>query len=687
MSASPTITNIFSHWKLVISNCILAVAMVGSMYGILQHYDGRRLPDWDVPISLNTLIALITMIFRTSLVCVLAEIIGQAKWQYFVGNGREDPPMRRLIEASRFNDASQGLFGAMKLIPKIIGYPDVLLAVTVMVVSLGTGSFVQQAIQTQPCQYSTDSVNASLPISRNITFDAASGGKSHSVTMAAAISSALAPDNDEIGSPISVGCSTGNCTFQNSIGGLYNTLGVCSSCTDTSSLITSTKWTETDFDLNATNFLGNYTLPIGLSIRARSQNVSSGVFSQDAGLSVSSVRPLNTGNPDWTGLSNLTASSNWTDLWNWTGDLDWAGDLVSPEMRALSQWAFANVTVFTSNWIPTSYGYSDYLAVTCTLYPCLRTYSNASVIMGRLDESLVNTVPLAPNVNVNVGDGDVNYTTEDILTAPSWFNWNEMILLDLSTPLQAVQSPCLVDNTVWTEDNTSSTIEKQRLLLLRADPGPDRTRHIKIENITAPTQCIYSMDLDLWRALIMDSMIRNMFNGSCSVSSFPLVSSGDINCNKSYWLSRFYDDNGITTSDIINRFETFADRLSNKLRMGLLGNPEHIFGQTLQTTICVDIDYRWLTFPTALVLITSGLLMWTIFRSWRRQRCEYVWKTSILPFLFYSERFVVQNGEDVSAESTTSNSKRRDAAKEALMDLDQMEIEAKQQLVRFDVFN
>lgn len=55
--------------------------------------------------------------------------------------------------------------------------------------------------------------------------------------------------------------------------------------------------------------------------------------------------------------------------------------------------------------------------------------------------------------------------------------------------------------------------------------------------------------------------------------------------------------------------------------------------------------------------------------------------------MFYSERFVVQNGEDMSAESTASNSSRRDAAKEALMDQDQMETEAKQQVVRFDLFN
>lgn len=660
MLTPPTIIRIFSLWKLETFNCILAIVMLGLTYGILQHYNGQRVPDWDIPINLSTLIAFITIIFRTLLVFVLAEIMGQAKWRYFIGKRREDPPVRRLVEASRLHDASQGLFGALRLLPTIIKYPDILMTVMIMIISLGTGSFVQQAIQTRSCQFSTDSIDASLPISRNIT-SKAGGGKRSKSNLAAAVTSALAPENDEIGSPVSAGCSTGNCTFQNSIGGLYNTFGVCSLCTDTSSLIASTKWTEIDFDLNYTHFMANYTLPNGLSIRAMFENDTSGGW-QSASLSVSSsIRPPNTGNPDWAGFAN------------WTDDLDWAGDLVSPEMRALSQWAFANVTVFTSNWLPTSFGYTDYLAVTCTLYPCLRTF-NASVKMGKLDEVLLSTDPVAPNVNVAAS----NYTTEAILQAPYWFGWEPM--LDWDIGFQAVQSPCLVNGTVWTEDNTSSTIDRRHLLLLQADPGPSRTRHVKFENITAPTECIYSIDLSIYDMLSM-SMIT--FNGTCSVWSYPNIAiDGEIDCGNSYWLSMFYKDNGITTSDIVERFESFANRFSNKIRMGLLGDPEYVFGQTLQTTICVDIDYRWLAFPTVLAILTSGLFIWTVLRNGRRH--DIVWKTSILPFLFYSERFVVQNGEDMSADSDRSS---RDAAKEALMDLDQMQTEAKQQLVRFNVFN
>lgn len=153
---TPTITHIYRLWELEIFNGILAIATLGAIYGIVQHYGGQRIPDWDIPMNLNSLIAFLTFIFRVSLVFVLSEIIGQAKWNYFIGNTQEDPPMRRLIETSSFSDASQGLWGALKLIPTIIRFPDVLLAVLVLITSLGTGSFVQQAIQTQSCQFSTN---------------------------------------------------------------------------------------------------------------------------------------------------------------------------------------------------------------------------------------------------------------------------------------------------------------------------------------------------------------------------------------------------------------------------------------------------------------------------------------------------------------------------------------------------
>lgn len=653
--ARSTSASMFKLWKWEILSCVLAIGMLGSMLGILRRYDGQRIPDWGTVINLSTLIALMATILRAMLAFVVAEIIGQAKWKYFAGGGRfeEDAPMRRLIETTRFNDASQGPLGAVQLIPTITRDPATLLAVMVMVISLGTGSFVQQAIQTQSCQFTVHGAHASLPISRAIS---TMEGKVHNIdNPQAALSSALYPDNEEIGSPISVGCPTGNCTFQNSIGGLYSTLGVCSLCDDTSSLITSTEWTLTG-GLDE-EFTANYSLPNGMS----SQAILT-VFGNDTNI------------PERFQTGDLLMTPQL--------GLDWAGDLVSSDLKALNQWAFANFTVLTPNWLPTSSGYPEYAAVTCTVYPCLRSY-NATVISGKLDEVLVSTVPTAPNM---VDMFTPNTTTEAVQEALSGYDM-EVYLRSGSSFFQAVQSPCLVNNTIWTKENISSTLDLQPLLLVHADSEPGGAHRFRIENTTAPAECLYS----LWPTAVyeLSTIAGSSFNGTCgtlwsgveNTEKFPFV----IDCDKTYWLGSFLTENGTTAASITKRVEDFTDRFSNKLRMGLLGEPEAVSGQVQQTTVCSRIDYSWLTFPAVLVTVTSGLLAWTMFQSSRRRGREMVWKTSILPFLFYGERFVVQNGEDMSGQSTESS--RRDGPKEPLLDLDRMEAEAKQQIVRFDVLN
>lgn len=674
----PKGANIFKLWKWEIFNCVLAIGMLASIFGVLKRYNGQRIPDWGATINLSTLVALLATLLRVFLVYVVAEIIGQAKWEYFAGDGRptERPPMRRLVETSRFQDASQGSIGAMKLLPTILRDPATLLAVVVMVFSLGTGSFVQQAIQTQHCQFPVDNANASLPISQNLTAGQGGGsslfGPLDIPNVLAALSSALAPDSEEIGSPISVQCPTGNCTFQNSVSGMYSTLGVCSRCADTSSLITSTGWasiTEESTDVydpeigfftatpGRTYFTANYTLPNGMSIQASLDNNTS-PQTQSTEFLVSASLGLERG-------------------------LDWAGDLVGLEMKALAQWAFANVTVLTSNWVPTSSGYTDYIAATCTLYPCLRSYSS-SVTLGQLNEVLVNTAPAVPNVAAMFPS---NITTEAMQEAMSGLNWDANIYgTDPGARFQAVESPCLVNDTLWTKGNQSLTADMQRLLLLHAEPDANGARNFEVENITVPAECIYGMDIVAWSDF-WSFMIDTSFNGSCSAWSSldGLQKNMQMNCGKAYWLARFYRDDGTTAGSLIKRIEAFTDRLSNKMRMDLLNTPKAVSGQVLQATVCSRVQYSWLTFPAVLVTVTSGLLVWTIFQSSRRRGREMIWKTSILPFLFYGDRFIVQNGEDVSAYSTESP--RRNGADEPLLDLKRMETDARQQKVRFHVFD
>jgi hypothetical protein len=365
--------------------------------------------------------------------------------------------------------------------------------------------------------------------------------------------------------------------------------------------------------------------------------------------------------------------------------LDWAGDLASQDMKALSQWAVTNVTILSPKLLSINPVSQDFVAASCTLYPCLRSYTG-EVKSGKLEEVLVGTVPAVPDVANMIGPDVTTDAFQEGLNEPVL---KEDIYMDETTAFKAVQSPCLVNGTVWTKEENSSTLNLSRLVLVHADPDPRGAHRFTFEDIAAPAECIYSLgavkELLFW-------MEGYSFNGSCTIT---IINTGDISAGfdrvvecdyQKFWLASFFDYNGTTAAGIIKRIEAFTDRLSNKMRMGFLNDPETVSGQVLQITVCSKVQYSWLAFPAALVAVMSGLLAWTMFQSSRRRGRVMVWKTSILPFLFYGEQFVVQNGEDVSADSTES-SRRDEGAREPLLDLNQMEAEARQRRVRFDMFD
>ncbi|KAJ2988808.1 hypothetical protein NUW58_g3785 [Xylaria curta] len=636
---------VFWAWKWEIVSIFCAIGLLAAIYVISQHYENQRIPDWGPAINLNTLIAALATVLRILLLYVIAEIIGQANWSHFTDKGRRtrSGPARRLSQINRFDQASRGLVGAVRLIPSIIKNVDTLLAVLVMIFASGIGAFVQQAIQTRPCQFPLEGVSSTLPVSRNVT-SSATARTPDFAKFQSALLSALAPDNERIGSPISVDCLTGNCTFLNSLDGIYSTLGICSSCADISTLVSSTSWTQEYQNpiLNTTYSVPamNYSLPNGMRIEA----------------------------------SNESLKSAWL-LVNDQGDLDWAGSLIGPEMRALSQWSFGNITIFTSDWRRRTYMSPKHAAVSCTLYLCLRSYK-ASVNGGKLNESLVSAIPVTPNV---IGVFPQNYTIKDIENTDFEKLADSVFSGHPGAPFQSVQSPCLVNGKTW--DTTNMAYSKtggKTLLLLHANPNGNRG--VVIEKIAAPPKCIYNMDGLWWHSLQVILTTGRFFNGTCLVAAAGDPSITSINCEDQFWLAKFTSDAGATAASIMNRVEAFGNRLSNKIRMGLLDdNPGSVLGQVLETTVCTTIYYKWLLFPTILVAVTSGLLLWSLVQSWKNQDHELLWKSSILPLLFYGDRFITKNYGDVE----TNGESRLGAEDKMLLGLKEMEIEAKRRMVRF----
>lgn len=97
-------------WLLEIISLIASVLSIATIIGVLFHFNGRALPDWPDGISLNTLIALLAAIANASLAAPLSSGLSQMKWIHF------KQERRPLTDMELFDDASRGVYGAMKLL-------------------------------------------------------------------------------------------------------------------------------------------------------------------------------------------------------------------------------------------------------------------------------------------------------------------------------------------------------------------------------------------------------------------------------------------------------------------------------------------------------------------------------------------------------------------------------------------
>lgn len=324
-------------------------------------YNGKPSPNWGPQINLNALLALLSTLLRAALVFLVSQVISQRKWHYF--SDRAQP----LHHLQQFDSASRGSLDALSLIPAVVFKdPIALTAAIVLVVSFLVGPCVQQASRTAECCFTMDGVGATIPYAHFIPRDggynkANTGPYDPSANFSIALLSAVtAPQGVENG--IVVNCPTGNCTFFGTDAGearkmgfrnmkhsIHSTLGVCSSCTDISSLISDR----------------NGTAPcLPNDMRLGSVNASSGTL-------VLEVRP--------------------------SQNLDWIGMLLTDETKTHARWAYTNVTLL-------SRGLDGYFAAACSLYPCLRTY-NTSFIKNELSETVIRSRIMGPEIkSANITD-------------------------------------------------------------------------------------------------------------------------------------------------------------------------------------------------------------------------------------------------------------------------------------------
>ncbi|KAI8194893.1 hypothetical protein KHU50_011267 [Colletotrichum sp. SAR 10_65] len=466
-----------------------------------------------------------------------------------------------MLDLQHFTNGSRDAFAALQL-AKLVKWrsPLTLMATIIFATSFAIGPFVQQAIKTVERTVPEAGKPASIPIARNISAEPYFLGDSSVVLKASTVNALQAALLNPSGIKIVPNCPTGNCTFTGldsgmsiaSIGEItHASAGICAECTDVSSLIAAT------FDDSTKNL----SLPNGMELSLSQGYETEMIF-----------RP---------------------------GDLSWAGGIMSENARSLAGLALSNTTVLaveTASSDGHNKSTTDSLALSCSFYTCLRSYSG--MVQGtELREELLSQVPMRKPVS--------NDTTAGY-----------------SAPL----SPCLEDDRNFTAEAIAE--------------GRDLT------SSWAPQKCIYGISTVL--ATRLGPFLDDTYNATC------------LWCEDQLWLSDIWS--------MADRFAELSTALTNQFRLGLgdsAGSQAKVDGQALQYVAFFVIDTDWLILPTLVLALETILLGLIIARSWKLRSGESVWKSSVLPLIYYTDRFRGDESHELGEQQALMSTKEmEDGARE-----------------------
>ncbi|KAF2136006.1 uncharacterized protein K452DRAFT_345190 [Aplosporella prunicola CBS 121167] len=370
-----------SMWTIeVLSFALAVIALMAILITLLIH-DNQPLPQWPHLISINSLIATFTAIFKACMLLPVVEGISQFKWLWF-------SKPQQLADIERLDLASRGPWGALRLLFNYCigrrGYHLASFGAVITIASLAIDPFSQEIIKYHSCLQPVDGMKAQIPRTNNYHIHGPPGGinsvgneldSSIQLAFYTGLFSSLA----NASAPLAVKCLTKNCTFAEEDSGAFQTLAICHSCQDISNEVT---WNSSAKE---------YELPV-FSRENRSISLTPCNDSKCKAYSISSHHP---------------APSN---LW---------------EIEALLRKNHSDC--WQEPCSPTPF------AVGCSLRPCLKTYG-ANVTNGDYKEIERGVEFLASDE-----DGDFSLASKQILRDGKWrdceksqeYSENTPVLVDL----------------------------------------------------------------------------------------------------------------------------------------------------------------------------------------------------------------------------------------------------------------
>ncbi|KAF4467831.1 zinc-binding oxidoreductase [Fusarium albosuccineum] len=105
--------NIIRTWNLEVVALITSAAALVSLLILLVRQDGQPLSKWTMPLSLNTIVSLLSVMIKTPLAFVVGNCIAQGKWTWF---SKRQGPLAAFVA---IEEAGRGPLGSLQLMFKL----------------------------------------------------------------------------------------------------------------------------------------------------------------------------------------------------------------------------------------------------------------------------------------------------------------------------------------------------------------------------------------------------------------------------------------------------------------------------------------------------------------------------------------------------------------------------------------
>ncbi|KAL3305581.1 hypothetical protein RB213_008350 [Colletotrichum asianum] len=492
---------------------------------------------------------------------------------------------RPLRHVEHLDNAGRGAWGSIKFLFFVSKPTLATIGALLMMTSYVIDPFSQQLAKTYPCNIAYEDT-ASIAIARRVN------GYTHidrPPMWAAAMSGLIYGVAENIQSQL-FQCPSGNCTFPMRAGISHTSVGMCSSCTDVTSDLMEVYLHDED---NGTMYH----------------------FPQDPSLNLTWPPPEF--ESPYFHMRGYTHQENGGVHYGKSGDFGTTTSIISFSAASCAKqiggdYVYKKTTCRMMNPDGIKMGYVNWkenigiVAVNCSLSPCLRRYSG-EISHGSLKEKLLSQEPM--------DYAELDRTVEGYTYHP-WF----IKLLE----------PCEVDGRWYDSSNITE--------------APKDSTWISWENYDnstneGPWNCVMGI-----QSTVSD-LIALFQNATIYGDRHFLDRIADPMSR--VWLPAVEKLGNATLEGISAAFDGMATGYTDFMRNNWEDEGSdryNVFGTAYKNAVCIRADWPWLVYPGVLLISTTILLIAACAHSMRERGKRPVWKSTILPFLFYN--FKINRDED-----------------------------------------